>query len=135
MPGVYYFVQAKANLADAAWTTLAPIIATDYSTTWCLPLPSIYQFFRVGEGLVLSADVPPLGITTFTRASDGMFLQWNAPSSARFEVQWTPSLSPAAWAPFTNVLTSPTGLFSFRDDGSQTGGLGPTRFYRLRQLP
>jgi hypothetical protein len=32
-------------------------------------------------------------------------------------------------------LSSTTCQFSFLDDGSQTGGLGATRFYRIEQLP
>jgi subtilisin-like proprotein convertase family protein len=134
-PGIHYFVQGKAHLSDPAWVTLGPITAIGSSTTWCMPLPSTYQFFRVGEGLVLNASVPPLGITTFTRDSSGLSLQWDGSASASFRVEWTPTLSPPSWTPFTNILTSATGLFAFRDDGSQTGGLGPSRFYRLRQLP
>ncbi|MBI3848777.1 MAG: hypothetical protein HY298_04755, partial [Verrucomicrobia bacterium] len=49
--------------------------------------------------------------------------------------QWTPSLAPTTWNTFTNIVTSATGNFTFVDDGSQTGGLGATRFYRLLLYP
>jgi hypothetical protein len=70
---------------------------------------------------------------------NGFLLKWFAPSNDLFQVQWTASLAPASWAAFTNIVsynpgafTSPTNTqFNFFDDGSQTGGFGPTRFYRL----
>ena len=49
--------------------------------------------------------------------------------------QWTPSLVPAAWSAFTDVVTSTNGVFWFLDDGSQSGGLTGPRYYRLQQLP
>ena len=33
------------------------------------------------------------------------------------------------------IFTSGNGQFSFFDDGTQTGGLGPVRFYRLQLYP
>jgi hypothetical protein len=52
-------------------------------------------------------------------------------------VQWTPNFPTNSWNTFSNIIsyTSITngtnGLFMFLDDGSQTGGFGPMRFYRL----
>jgi predicted amidohydrolase len=41
-----------------------------------------------------------------------------------------------AWNTISNiVLTSTTGIFTFLDDGSLTGGFGPTKFYRLIIYP
>jgi hypothetical protein len=62
-------------------------------------------------------------------------LQWTAATNASCQVQWSPSLSPPSWTTFNGVVTSPTGVCSFLDDGSQTGGLDPQRFYRLLELP
>ena len=36
---------------------------------------------------------------------------------------------------YTGPLTPTNGLFTFFDDGSQTGGFGPQRFYRLILQP
>jgi hypothetical protein len=71
--------------------------------------------------------------------TNGFRLAWFAPSNDLFQVQWTPSLAPTSWQTFTNIIsyntnafTSPTNTqFNFFDDGSQTGGFGPERFYRL----
>src|SRR5208282_988504 len=69
----------------------------------------------------------------------GFLLTWFAPSNDLFQVQWTPGLPPASWQTFSNIVsyntnafTSPTNTqFNFFDDGTQTGGFGPARFYRL----
>jgi hypothetical protein len=101
----------------------------------CISLPSPYHFFRVSEGLVVIPYVPPVPITGITSDTNGVLLQWLAPSNTRFQVQWTLSLDPPAWASFGTILTSTNGVFSFLDDGSQSGGLDGPRFYRLRQVP
>jgi hypothetical protein len=84
--------------------------------------------------------VPISGIIhTNINGTNGFLVIWFAPSNDLFQVQWTPSLSPASWSTFTNIVsydtnvfTSPTNTqFDFFDDGSQTSGFGPMRFYRL----
>jgi hypothetical protein len=74
-------------------------------------------------------------ITSITSNTNGVLLQCLGPANSRFQAQWTPSLAPPAWTPFTNTLTSTNGVFSFLDDGSQSGGLAGPRYYRLQQLP
>jgi subtilisin-like proprotein convertase family protein len=136
VPGIHYYVQGKTSVNDANWVALSPTLAaTDVLTTWCVDLPSPYYFFRVTEGLVVTPYVPPVRITSITSDTNGVFLQWLAPATNQFQVQWTPSLAPPAWTSFTNVLTSTNGAFSFLDDGSQSGGLAGSRYYRLQQLP
>ena len=136
VPIIQYYVQGKTNLNDTNWVAVSTtIVATDVLTTWCVPLPSPYQFFRVSEGMVVAPYVPPLNITSITLGTNGALMQWVAPANAQFQVQWTPSLAPSAWTSFTNVLTSTNGTFSFLDDGSQSGGLAGPRYYRLQQLP
>ena len=90
-------------------------------------------FFRVQEGLVITP--PPLLISAIAFAPSGVLLQWNASTNAQFHVQWSPAIDPPSWTNFSNRISSPTGNFSFLDDGSQSGGIGPARFYRLVQLP
>jgi hypothetical protein len=78
-------------------------------------------------------------VYTNISGTNGFLLTWFAPSNDFFQVQWTPSLAPQSWSAFTNIVsynvsafTSPTNTqFNFFDDGSQTGGFGPMRFYRL----
>jgi hypothetical protein len=140
LPGAHYYVEGKPDLTVTNWTIVSPTItAADapagYSTTWCILLPSPHHFFRVKEGIVVSSFAPPIVINNITVTPGGVVLTWNAPASARFNVQWTPTLVPAVWTSFTNTITSLTGVFQFTDDGTQTGGLGGPRYYRLLQLP
>jgi hypothetical protein len=81
-------------------------------------------------------------ISSIVHTNGGFLLTWFAPSNYLFQVQWTTLLVPASWTTFTNIVsynvgafTSPTNTqFNFFDDGSQTGGFGATRFYRLVNL-
>jgi len=136
LPGVHYVVEGVAEITSPNWATLSSTItATDYSSTWCVALPSPYHFFRVREGLAINQLAPPLAISSITRTNNGILLRWDGPVNTRYGVQWSPPLAPLAWTSFTNVITSATAQFSFLDDGSQTGGLRGTRLYRLVQLP
>jgi hypothetical protein len=138
VPGVPYYVQGVTNLGSTNWTTLSgTITASALQTTFCIPLPSIYQFFRVVQG-TSPLVVPVVSTNTISSVSvttNGILLKWNAPTNLQFQVQWTPTIPTASWNTFTNIITSLTGSFSFLDDGSQSGGLGGMRFYRLLQLP
>ena len=136
LPGVHYFVQGKTTLEYTNWTAISPTItAANVATTYCVPLPSPYHFFRVHEGLALSSYVPPVSISSITRATNGVRLEWTSSTAAGFQVQWAAGLAPPAWNTFTNIITSATGNYWFLDDGSQSGGLGDARFYRLLQFP
>lgn len=138
LPGVHYYVQGRQNLMDPTWDVVSPTItATDYSTTWCLPLPSPYHFFRVHEGLAFLATptAAPLSIGSIGRNGGGVVIRWTAATNSQFRVQWANSLVAPSWNNFSTIVTSANGNFSFTDDGSQSGGLGGQKFYRLQQLP
>ena len=136
VPGVHYVVEGTPSLPPPYWTNVSPTItATSTETTWCVPLPSPYHFFRVREGLALSPYVPQINFSSINVTPGGVVLNWSAATNLQFQVQWTPSLTPPVWNTIPTIITSATGLFTFTDDGSQTGGLGGTRFYRLLVLP
>jgi subtilisin-like proprotein convertase family protein len=139
VPGFHYAVQGKTNLDQPNWETIsATLTATNAFTTWCLPLPSPYHFFRVREGLAFEPVGPPtpaaVSISSLSYSPSGVWLRWTAPTNSQFTVQWSPTLPPV-WTDFPDTVVSTDGTFSFLDDGSQSGGLGPCRYYRLRQLP
>ena len=137
-PGLHYFVQGKTDLTTTNWVAVSPTItATDTLTTYCIPLPSPYHFFRVHEGLSALATpiAGPPTISGISRSGSGVTIHWTASASNQFRIQWANSLPIAAWNTLSTVVTSANGNFSFTDDGSQTGGLGGQRFYRLQQVP
>jgi len=138
LPGVHYVVEGVTALPSTNWVAVSPVItAVTNLTTWCIGLPSPYHFFRVREGELagpVSIPVPPV-ITGVTRSTNGVNILFRGTTGQKYQVQWTPVVAPTAWLTFSNIITSVTTQFSFFDDGTQTGGLGPTRFYRAFQLP
>jgi hypothetical protein len=83
---------------------------------------------------------PAIIITSITHTNiggtNGFLLQWQGPTNFQYEIQWTASLAPILWTTVLNpvihvVVTSTNGHYSFFDDGSLTGGLGPVKFYRI----
>ena len=136
VPGIDYFVQGNADVNGTNWVAVSPsFAASDVQTTWCIPLPSPYQFFRVSQGLVITSYTPPVRLTRIVCDTNGVLLQWLAPTNTQFQVQWNPSLALPDWTGFTNIQTSTNGVFSFLDDGSQSGSLAGPRCYRPQQLP
>jgi hypothetical protein len=85
--------------------------------------------FLLEQEVVSESDI------TITRGPGGIVLEWTGPVGTKYQVEWTPSLVPATWSAFSGTVTSADGHYLFVDDGSQTGGLGPARFYRFRRLP
>ena len=136
LQGVHYFIQGVTNLGPGmTWTTLVQDVVGDptpaTTTTYCIPLPSPYQFFRVGEGLILN---PPSPVVTESKTVGGFLLKWTGPVYGQYQVQWTPTLSPPNWQTLPTIITSTIGQFSFLDDGTLTGGLGGIKFYRVLVL-
>jgi hypothetical protein len=137
LPGVHYYLLGATSLSPWLWYKASPTItATNSSTTYCVPLPSPFHFFRVAEGLSLIDVLEPVPRLSVTSTTNGTLLNWIGSVTALYEAQWEPFLAPPSWTSFTNVITTPTtnGTFFFLDDGTQTGGFGPMRYYRVRQI-
>ncbi|HKW29357.1 MAG TPA: LamG-like jellyroll fold domain-containing protein [Verrucomicrobiae bacterium] len=95
-----------------------------------------------------STNPPSISSITVTNlnGTNAVLLKWVAPTNYQFQVEWATNLAPAiAWHTVPNVVLtwsgvlSPTnaadGIFQYLDDGSQTGGWGPLKFYRLVEYP
>ncbi|HTY87248.1 MAG TPA: S8 family serine peptidase [Candidatus Acidoferrum sp.] len=122
------------SLAFVNTTNLFTTIATDDGS----PMASATNSFTVA----VIPPPPPLNTPIITATNlggtNGFLLTWFAPTNDLFQVRWTGNLlPPVSWQTFTNVIayagpvTTGIGQFSFFDDGSQTGGFGPVRFYQL----
>jgi hypothetical protein len=133
--GVNYYVQGVTNLGDAWIPVSTTIKATGSEIIWCTPLPTPYRFFRIAEGLSPLSVQAPVAFFSPAWTSGRMVLQWTASPNRRFSVEWTDSLSPAAWQPVPGVITSATTAYTFTDNGSLTAPLNANRFYRVRQVP
>jgi hypothetical protein len=105
---------------------------------------AVTNALEVDFHLTSSVAIAPVNfasiIYTNIAGTNGFWLTWFAPSNDLFQVEWSPSLPPV-WTTFplppaigfnTNFPASATNAqFNFFDDGSQTGGFGTNRFYRL----
>jgi hypothetical protein len=135
VPNAHYLVETTPILAPAAWVDASgPITAFDYTTTWCTPMTNGMQFYRVVEGISLSASTTTnLTVSTVQVAPGGVTLTWYGDLNATYQVQWTDTLFPPTWATVATNITSTTGVFTFTDDGNPllTAPLGAMRFYRL----
>jgi hypothetical protein len=138
VPGTNYVVQGKPDLNTNTWDVVSPVItATNIETTWCIPLPSVYHFFRVVTAQ--GTNVPPLlppQVGSVTATNGGYLFQWSGPTNQQYQVEWTTNIAPpVTWSTVVTPISSVTGQFNFFDDGAQTAPLGPVRFYRLRLYP
>ena len=96
------------------------------------------DFHFVTNGTPPLTNTVPISTVTQTNmnGTNGFLLVWFAPTNDLFQVQWRPGLT-GAWNTFTNIVgfhtfIDPTNSeFEFFDDGTQTGGFSPLRFYRL----
>ena len=103
--------------------------------TWCTPLPTPYSFFRIVEGLSPLSAGNPITFTGMSYGTNGLSLRWAAPPNLRFVAEWTATLAPPAWRPYPDYITSTNTIYTFTDDGSKTGGLGTSRYYRFFLVP
>ena len=121
------------SLAQAGTSNSITTVVTDSGT----PNLSATNSFAV-----LVNPIPVISSVTYISSgtTNGFLVKWYAPTNDQFKVQWTTNLAPVNWQTFSNLVTytgpaTPTnGLFTFFDDGSQTGGPSAMRFYRLLLL-
>ena len=133
-PGLCYYLQGATNSTGTNWTNISStLVATSGQTSFCLPLASPFQCFLIQQGIPPGTYLPSVNLTVCLVPA-GIQLQWQAPATNQFQVQWSPVLGPASWSTFPGLVTSPTGAFSFLDDSSQSNGLEAV-FYRLLELP
>ena len=94
----------------------------------------------VTVSMLVNAVVPvpatPATITSAVVSTNGLTLGWTSNAGRQFRAQWATNIAPPiVWNTFTNIITSAGTNYTFLDDGTQTGGFGPMRFYRLINYP
>lgn len=133
--GTTYRVQGKTNITDSTWSDVSgDITATGAETSYAVPLTNPNHYFRVVQlGATTVTTGPSFIVPNLSWTTNGFQLAWSAPAADRFQVQSSTNLN--QWLTLTNIVTSTTGQFNFLDTGSQSGGLGLLRFYRLLLVP
>jgi subtilisin-like proprotein convertase family protein len=134
--GANYYVQERQSFSVANWTTISPTITATNTVTWFdAPSTNTFSFFRVVQGSVPGPVTgPSFNLLTTLPTTNGFTLQWTATANLKFQVQYTTNLagSPIPWITLTNVITSPTGSYTFTDTNNAAAFI---RFYRLLLLP
>jgi hypothetical protein len=74
---------------------------------------------------------PQIAPGTFAKSRTNFSFAWSAPTNIGYQVLYATNLL-SNWTTLTNLITSTNGAFNFTDTGSNTGGLGTAKFYRLQ---
>ncbi len=140
-------VEWRNNLVSGQWTLFTNIVSynpaaftspantqfnflDDWSISGPSTIPHFYRLVLLVSTLNLNPPAP--FITKVSVGTGGTTLQWLAPTNEMFQVRWTANLTPTVvWTPFTNIITSGTGAFSFTD----TNAALLMKFYELLLLP
>jgi subtilisin-like proprotein convertase family protein len=135
--GYTLLANSTGGLSILTGTTTPPLVP---GATYYLGVQNTNSFtvqFTLQVNFHLPTGTTGYPISAIIHTNGGFLLVWSAPTNDTFQVQHTDGLSPINWQNFSNIITysgppTPTnGIFTFFDDGSQTGGLPPIRFYRL----
>ena len=72
-----------------------------------------------------------LTINSVTLQANGCMLSWDSRPSVAYRMQWKNALIGATWQSISPDFIGTGSTMSWLDNGSQTGGLTATRFYRM----
>ena len=78
--------------------------------------------------------IPVIDPASLVKLKKKFSFAWNAPTNISYQVDYSTNL-PTEWMTFTNIIISTNGTFNFTDNGTNSGGFGSTKFYRLRTEP
>ncbi len=76
-----------------------------------------------------NADMPIAN--SITQQSDGVLLSWVSQTGLSYRVQWKDNLTDPNWLSISPDFAGTGSTINWLDDGAQTGGLAPARFYRI----
>jgi hypothetical protein len=90
-----------------------------------------YTVVMMRSAFAISPVIDPASLVKLKKKCS---FAWSAPTNITYQVDYSTNL-PAAWTTFTNLITSTDGTFNFTDNGTNSGGFGNAKFYRLRTSP
>jgi len=80
--------------------------------------------------MVSAFDIEPvIGSPVHTKTN--FTFSWFAPTNESYQIDYSTNLL-SAWKTLTNIVSSSNGTFNFTDNGTNSGGFGTNKFYRLR---
>jgi len=87
-----------------------------------------YTVIKMRSAFTISPVIDP---GSLLKTDKQFSFAWSAPTNISYQVDYSTNLL-SGWATFTNLITSTNGTFNFTDSGTNSGGFGNTKFYRLR---
>jgi hypothetical protein len=75
--------------------------------------------------------IPVIDPASLVKLKKKFNFAWGAPTNITYQVDYSTNLT-SGWTTFTNLINSTNGTFNFTDEGTNSGGFGSTKFYRLR---
>ena len=75
--------------------------------------------------------IPVIDPASLVKLKKKFSFAWSAPTNISYQVDYSTNLT-SGWTTFTNLISSTNGTFNFTDNGTNSGGFGSTKFYRLR---
>jgi len=128
------FTNVTINPANGAilWTPTLDQLGTTNIITTIITDSGVPPKSATNRFTVFVSAAPAFSFSGIAVQSNGLRLQWSAPTNDQFQVQWTTNLAaPISWTPFVDIITSTNGLFNFVD----TNGTLLLKFYQLILLP
>ena len=77
--------------------------------------------------------LPSLQFSAVTTSGSSVTLSWNSLAGVGYQVQYSASAAPTAWAALGGKVTASSSVTSVTDNGALAGGA--QRFYRLVLVP
>jgi hypothetical protein len=90
-----------------------------------------YTVVKMRSAFTITPVIDPASLV---KSNNQFSFAWGAPTNITYHVDYSTNLL-SSWTTFTNLVTSTNGAFNFTDDGTNSGGFGNTKIYRLRSSP
>ena len=87
-----------------------------------------YTVVKMRSAFIIAPVIDP---GSLVKTKTQFSFAWTAPTNISYQVDYSTRLL-SGWTTFTNIITSTNGSFTFTDNGTNSGGFGNTKFYRLR---
>lgn len=87
-----------------------------------------YTVVKMRSAFAISPVIDPASLVKLKKKFS---FAWSAPTNITYQVDYSTNLL-TGWTTLTNLITSTNGDFNFTDNGTNSGGFGNTKFYRLR---
>ena len=130
--GTNYFVEAKTNIQDSAWSRLSTqITATSTNTQYCIDLPTPYRFFRIAVAGGTTPPPPPPTPSQFIDprlniSRTNLCLLWPSSVGTNYFVEAKTNIQDSTWSRLSTQITATSTNTQYCIDLPT-----PYRFFRI----